>query len=613
MEKYDVAIIGGGSSGLAALKQLSALGKQAILLESGSTIGSKSLSGGILYSKKLKKGKVTNVEDLYENFLDDAPFERKITKYILHSTSKDKIFSMDLTAAHDYQANFGCSVLMNKLNSWFAKQATETSQKFGGGIIPGVHVKSITWNDKGRAIIHTDEIDAFEVKAIIAADGVNSEVAEMVGARSKFSSEQLYQGVKVLIKLPEKIINERFGITSSEGAAHLFAGDITLNHIGGGFLYTNHDTLSIGAVYHFDSLLKNPVSPYTLIDTLLRNPMVSELIKDTVPITKILDKTLSQEEQLKTRFDVAKLIKDWNDVRENYLTTACQDPDDVKVKLDSIEEQMTQKFGITFGINHVESEYGAKLIPDGKRCRMKKPFFKNILFVGDAAGRGIFIGPRIEGLNVGIDDGARAAIAVARALDKDDFSESYLGEYYSKLIDESPYTIDMEQIDKDYLKIFLDAAKDVPSDIIGSGYGPILKLMSSNTFRGLVIKFANILGYDKLLPLIETENTYVKVPIQLAERLGKTVSTSYHPKDTSIGERISKLSYNDDHLSHIKLLDTNNEFMKKIVVLCPAKCYAEEGEKIILQHEGCLDCGTCSQKTEWRHPRGEKGINYKYG
>ena len=295
------------------------------------------------------------------------------------------------------------------------------------------------------------------------------------------------------------------------------------------------------------------------------------------------------------------------------MTSACEDPDSVKAKLDSIEEQMTQKFGITFGINHVESEYGAKLIPDGKRCRMEKPFFKNILFVGDAAGRGIFIGPRIEGLNVGIDDGTRAAIAVARALDKDDLSESYLGEYYSQLIDESPYTTDMKQIDKDYLKIFLDAAKDVPSDIIGSGYGPILKLMSSNTFRGLVIKFANILGYDKLLPLIETENTYVKVPIQLAERLGKITSTSYHPKDTSIGERISKLSYNDDHLSHIKLLDTNNEFMKKIVVLCPAKCYAEEGEKIILQHEGCLDCGTCSQKTEWRHPRGEKGIHYKYG
>ncbi len=302
-----MAIIGGGSAGLAALKRLSDLGKQAILLEAGSRIGSKNISGGILYSKKPKKGKVTNVEDLYTNFLDDAPFERKITKYILHSTSKNKIHSIDLTTAHDYQSNFGCSVLMTKLNFWFAKQATEIAQKIGGGIIPGIHVKSITWNDKGRAIIQTDELDEFEVKAIIAADGVNSEIAEMVGARSKFTSAQLYQGVKVIVKLPEKIINERFGVNSAEGAAHLFAGDITLNHIGGGFLYTNHDTLSIGAVYHLDSLLKNPTEPYTLIDNLLNNPMISEFIKDKVPIVKNIDKNLSQEEQLKTRFDVAEI------------------------------------------------------------------------------------------------------------------------------------------------------------------------------------------------------------------------------------------------------------------------------------------------------------------
>ena len=103
MEKYDVAIIGGGSAGLAALKQLSNLGKQAILLEAGSKVGAKNISGGILYSKKPHKGKVTNVEDIYENFLSEKPFERKITKYILHSASKDKIYSMDLTAAHDYQ------------------------------------------------------------------------------------------------------------------------------------------------------------------------------------------------------------------------------------------------------------------------------------------------------------------------------------------------------------------------------------------------------------------------------------------------------------------------------------------------------------------------------
>ena len=616
MEKYDVAIIGGGSTGLAALKQLSNLGKQAVLLEAGAKIGSKNISGGILYSKKPKKGTVTNVEDVFENFLDDAPFERKITKYILHSTSKDKVYSMDLTAAHDYQANFGYSVLLNKLNSWFAKQAVETAQKFGGGIIPGVHVRSVKWNESGSIIIQTDELEEFEVKAVIAADGVNSEMAEITGARTKFAPVQLYQGVKVIVKLPEKVIDDRFGVASGEGAAHLFAGDITMNHIGGGFLYTNRNTLSVGAVYHFDSQLQNPTEPYALIDALLKNPMVSELIKDDVPVRAEIDKALPQEEQLRIRFAVTKLIKTWYDVRENHLSSGEKDQqtaDDLKAKLTYIQDQMTAKYAVTFKTDYVEAEYGAKLIPDGKRCRMKKPFFKNVLFAGDAAGRGVFVGPRIEGLNVGIDDGVRAANAVARALDRNDFSESFLGEYYSQSLEESPYTLDMKQIDKDYLKIFLDAAKDVPKDIIGSRYGPILKLMSSGTFRGIAVRFANILGYDKLLPMVESEDTYVKVPMALAERLGRSVSATYSPSILSVADRVARLSYNDDHLSHIRILNANDEYMKKMVVLCPAKCYTEEGGKIILQHEGCLDCGTCSQETEWKHPRGEKGVNYQYG
>jgi len=623
LEKYDVAIIGGGTAGLAALKQLSNLGKQAILIEAGSKIGSKNLSGGILYSKKPKKGQVTNVEQVYENFLDDAPLERKITKYILHSTSKDKVFSMDLTAAHDYQANFGYSVLMNKLNSWFGKQAGESAEKLGGGIIPGVHVNSLSWNEQtGTIIIQTDELDEFEVKAVIAADGVNSEIAEMVGARKKFTTEQLFQGVKVIVKLPEEIIDERFGISSDEGAAHLFAGDVTLNHIGGGFLYTNRDTLSVGAVYHLDSLIRNPAEPYTLIDTLLKNPMVSEFIKDKVPVKPDIDKTLPPEEQIRIRFGVAKLIKTWYEIREANLSPSgrarliesgkYKDAEEIQSTLSSVQEAMSNKFGVTFGTDYLEDEYGAKLVPDGKRCRMKKPFFKNILFVGDAAGRGIFVGPRIEGLNVGIDDGVRAANAVARALDKNDFSNS-LGEFYSKSVEQSPYTVDMKQIDKDYLKIFLDAAKDVPKDIIGARYGTVMKMMSSDTFRGIAVKFANIIGYDKLLPMIESEETYVKVPTLLAERLGKSISSSYSPTIPSIADRVANLNYNDDNFAHIKVLNSSSEYMKKMVILCPTKCYSEEGGKVIIQHEGCIDCGTCSQETEWHHPRGEKGIHYQYG
>jgi electron transfer flavoprotein-quinone oxidoreductase len=628
LEHFDVAIIGGGSAGLAALRQLSNLGKQAVLIEAGKTVGSKNISGGILYSKKPKNGKVYNVEDVYgKDFLSNAPLERLITKYILHSTSKDKIFSIDLTRAHEYQANFGYSVLLNKLNSWFAKEAEESAEQQGGGIISGVHVQSLSWQQQqqqnDKVIVKTNELEEFEVKAIIAADGVNSEIAELTGARHKFGPDELYQGVKVVVKLPEEIIEQRFQVGSNEGVAHLFAGDITMNNIGGGFVYTNRDTLSIGVVYHYDSLLEDPTEPYALVNTLLNNPLVREYIKDEVPIKEDINKDLPKEEQLRTRFAVSKLMKTWEDLRHTYYSQSGRSKliengkyksgEEIKARIDSIQKELSNKYGTRFVTDYVELEYSAKLVPDGKRCRMKKPYHKNILFIGDAAGRGIFIGPRIEGLNVGIDDAVRAANAVARSIDRNNFSDNYMGEFYSQLVEDSPYTRDMKEIDKDYLKIFLDAAKDVPKDIVGSRYGMIFKLMSSGTLRGLAVGFANILGYDRLLPLVESKETYVQVPIELAEKLGSRVFSSYQPSIPSIAQRIAKLKYDDDSLSHIKVLNPKSEFMKKMVILCPTKCYMIENNEVMIQHEGCIECGTCAKETEWRHPRGEKGINYQYG
>ena len=73
-----------------------------------------------------------------------------------------------------------------------------------------------------RPLVETNELEEFEVKAIIAADGVNSEIAEMTGARNKFTTEELYQGVKVVVKLPEEIMEQRFEIGPNEGAATSF-------------------------------------------------------------------------------------------------------------------------------------------------------------------------------------------------------------------------------------------------------------------------------------------------------------------------------------------------------------------------------------------------------
>jgi electron transfer flavoprotein-quinone oxidoreductase len=622
MESYDVAIIGGGSAGLAALKQLSTLGKQAILLEAGKQVGTKNISGGIIYSKKPKNRRSYNVEDVFPDFLQDAPVERRITQYMLHSTSRKKVFTMNLTAAHEYQSNFGYSVLLNPLNAWFAKNAGESAEQQGGGVVSGVHVRSLDWQGD-KTIIETDELDPFEAKAVIAADGVNSEVANMSGARSKFTPEQLYQGVKVIVKLPEEIIDQRFGVGPNEGAAHLFAGDVTLNHIGGGFVYTNRDTLSVGAVYHYDSLMDRPTEPFALVNALIKNPMVAEFVKDVVPVKEEINKELPKEEQLRVRFATSKLIKTWNELRDAWHSPSARKrlvevgkyktEEEIKARLDYVQKELASKYSAKFVTDYVELEYGAKLVPDGKRCAMKKPYHKNVLFIGDAAGRGVFIGPRIEGLNVGIDDAVRAANAVASAIDRNNYGSEYMGENYAQSIDESPYTRDMKEIDKEYLKIFIDAARDVPKDIIGQRYGMVFRLMSSRTLRGLAVGFANIIGYDKLIPLVESEDTYVQVPVELAEKMGRPIAATYEPTLPTVAQRVARLKYDDDRLAHIKVLDPKSEFMKKMVILCPTSCYSIEGGDVTLQHEACIECGTCAKETEWRHPRGEKGVVYQYG
>ena len=626
MEQFDVVIIGGGSAGLAALKHLSSIGIQSVLIEAGFTIGTKNVSGGILYSKNPQIGKVYNVDEIFENFLQEKPWERQITKYILNCVSKDKVLSIDLTDSHEYQSNFGCSVLLNKLNSWFAKQSLEVAERNGGGIISGVHVRNISWDDeRGKTIIQTDELDDFEAKAVIASDGVNSEVAEITGARKKFSPSELYQGVKVVVKLPEEIIEERFNLIHGEGTAHIFAGDVTLGHIGGGFLYTNINSLSAGVVCHYDSLISNPTGPNNLVNALLNNPFVKEYIKDEVALEPYSDKSLSKMEQLRIKFAVNKQIKRWEKLRFEYYShegkkrfledKEFNSIEDVKSKIDAIHKELLEKYNTRFETDYVELEYSTKLIPDGKRCRMKKPYIKNILFIGDAAGRGLFIGPRIEGLNVGIDDAARASNAIKQALEKNnlDITSNYLGELYSQSVQQSPYTTDMERIDKYYIKTIVDAAgKQISSQKIGK-YGLLFKLFLNEKLRNVSIDIVNKIGYNNMLSLIESEETYIRTPINIADKVGTKTISEYSISIPELSKRISSLSYNDDPQSHIKVTNSRSEFMKKMVTLCPTKCYSLEGEDVVLQHEGCIECGTCSLETEWRHPRGEKGIQYQYG
>ena len=77
------------------------------------------------------------------------------------------------------------------------------------------------------------------------------------------------------------MINERFHLEGNEGAAHLYAGDVTQGKFGGGFLYTNKESLSLGVVIGIKDAMdpKLPVEVPALLEAFKGRPEISPLIR----------------------------------------------------------------------------------------------------------------------------------------------------------------------------------------------------------------------------------------------------------------------------------------------------------------------------------------------
>jgi electron transfer flavoprotein-quinone oxidoreductase len=89
---------------------------------------------------------------------------------------------------------------------------------------------------------------------VIACDGALSLIAEKAGLRPPGSSHDYAVGFKEVIELPSQAIDDRMGLKPGEGAAQLFLGDLTKGRFGGGFLYTNRSSLSLGLVIRIKDL-----------------------------------------------------------------------------------------------------------------------------------------------------------------------------------------------------------------------------------------------------------------------------------------------------------------------------------------------------------------------
>ncbi|MDI7261889.1 MAG: FAD-dependent oxidoreductase, partial [Thermodesulfobacteriota bacterium] len=121
--------------------------------------------------------------------------------------------------------------------------------------------------------------EEFNSDVVILADGANSLLTQKAGLRKEFSPGDIKQGVKEVIQLPRKTIEERFNLKGNEGVAMEFVGSCTKGLPGGGFLYTNKESLSLGVVVQLGDLVKNHIKASDLLEEFKTHPEIAKLIE----------------------------------------------------------------------------------------------------------------------------------------------------------------------------------------------------------------------------------------------------------------------------------------------------------------------------------------------
>jgi len=269
MEKVDIIIVGGGLAGLSCAYELADSGMTVIVLERGDFSGSKNVTGGRIYLSPLRK--------YFPDLLKEAPLERHVTKEILTLMGETNLTTVELYSDRFNREPYpSYTILRAKFDRWFADLVS------GKGIFV---ISQKTVNDlikEGEKVIGIragdEEIGA---DCIVAADGILSFMAEKAGLRQPFKPQYFALGFKEVIQLDPKTIEDRFRLGEGEGAAQLFVGSLTKGMMGGGFLYTNRESLSLGIVVGIHSLNRREPrgEVYKLLDEFKERSEIKNLIK----------------------------------------------------------------------------------------------------------------------------------------------------------------------------------------------------------------------------------------------------------------------------------------------------------------------------------------------
>jgi electron transfer flavoprotein-quinone oxidoreductase len=268
MEKVDCIIVGGGLAGLSAAYGLAGEGLEVMVLERGNYAGAKNVTGGRLY--------VGPIRDLHPELWAEAPFERAVSRELLTFVGERSQTTVELASGRFAEVPQSYTVLRARFDQWMAERVTER----GAMLIPNMRVDELL-REGGRVIGIRAGEDEIGADVVIVAEGVLGLLSSAAGLRAEPAPADHALGYKEIIELPSETIEDRWNLNEGEGAAQLFVGAVTKGMMGGGFLYTNKDSISLGVVVGMEAMRRNPaqVKSYELLDEFKDLPQIRPLVR----------------------------------------------------------------------------------------------------------------------------------------------------------------------------------------------------------------------------------------------------------------------------------------------------------------------------------------------
>lgn len=263
---FDVIVVGAGIAGCITAYRLAEAGRSVVLVERGENPGAKNLSGGVLYSRAM--------EQVFPDLLTEAPVERRITRNYIQFLNAGSSVGIDYQDDRLADPVNAVTVLRSKFDAWLGEKCEEV----GVALLAGVRVDQVL-REGGRVVGVRAGDEELRAHVVVAADGVNSFISREAGLRHKDPEHHLALGVKAVVRLTEERVRERFHLTGDEGAAYAVVGDCTMGIGGGGFMYTNRDSISIGVVLRLDDLVARGVDSTDVFDHFLAHPFIAPYLE----------------------------------------------------------------------------------------------------------------------------------------------------------------------------------------------------------------------------------------------------------------------------------------------------------------------------------------------